>query len=76
MPPSRGSKNVKTPMIVRCPTCKKSRVYDENNPYRPFCSERCRTHDVASWADEQFKIPGEKINPEPVSITEEDEENS
>jgi hypothetical protein len=45
--------------IVACPTCRKSVAYDASNPFRPFCSERCKVHDTAGWADESFRIPGE-----------------
>jgi len=47
------------PMRVKCPTCK-TEVAWENNPYRPFCSERCRLIDLGAWATEKFKIPAEK----------------
>ncbi|MDP2604041.1 MAG: DNA gyrase inhibitor YacG [Deltaproteobacteria bacterium] len=46
-------------MRVKCPTCK-TEVAWENNPYRPFCSERCRLIDLGAWATEKFKIPAEK----------------
>ena len=44
--------------IVRCPTCQKSVRYDLENAWRPFCSDRCKTLDIAAWADESFRIPG------------------
>lgn len=31
------------------------------NPFRPFCSERCHTLDLGSWADESYKIPVQEI---------------
>ncbi len=42
---------------IRCPTCKKIIKYSKNNPFRPFCSERCRTLDLGAWAEESYKIP-------------------
>ena len=33
----------------------------EGNLHRPFCSERCRVVDLAAWADERYRIPGEPI---------------
>jgi uncharacterized protein len=27
--------------------------------WRPFCSERCKTRDLANWADESYRIGGE-----------------
>lgn len=53
--------------IIACPNCRKSVTYDASNPWRPFCSERCKTMDIAAWADESFRIPG------PPSIDELDE---
>jgi len=49
--------------IVRCPTCSKGARYDQTNPFRPFCSERCKTMDVAAWAEESFRIPAKESAP-------------
>lgn len=46
-------------MLVSCPVCKKTTEW-EGNPFRPFCSERCKTIDLAAWASEEYRIPGEK----------------
>jgi len=27
--------------------------------WRPFCSERCRTEDLARWAEGRYRIPGD-----------------
>ena len=43
--------------IVRCPSCGKSTRYDQTNVARPFCSSRCKTMDIAQWADEGYRIP-------------------
>ncbi len=40
-----------------CPNCEKPTRLDENNLYRPFCSERCKLIDLGQWADESYKIP-------------------
>jgi endogenous inhibitor of DNA gyrase (YacG/DUF329 family) len=42
-----------------CPTCKKEAHWDDN-PFRPFCSERCRLIDLGKWASEDYRIPGGK----------------
>lgn len=44
-------------MEVECPHCRK-RVPYEGNPFRPFCSERCRLIDLGAWIDEVYQIPG------------------
>ena len=42
---------------IRCPICK-IEVSWENNPYRPFCSERCQLIDLGAWTEERYRIPG------------------
>jgi uncharacterized protein len=58
-------------MTVPCPKCRRPAVYDETNPYRPFCSERCKLIDLGTWAAEGYVIPGEPATP--PSEPEEDE---
>jgi endogenous inhibitor of DNA gyrase (YacG/DUF329 family) len=41
---------------VRCPTCGGDSVYAPSNPWRPFCSERCRQIDLGAWASESFRV--------------------
>ena len=40
-----------------CPTCEKPSKLDKSNPFRPFCSERCKLIDLGQWAEESYKIP-------------------
>ena len=47
------------PKIVRCPGCGGDSIYSASNPYRPFCSERCKNHDLGAWASESFRVPAE-----------------
>lgn len=58
------------PLLVSCPTCKKSLHYSPSNPHRPFCSERCKLIDLGEWADGGRAIPGEKL-PETDDTTDE-----
>jgi uncharacterized protein len=44
---------------VKCPICRRE-VGWENNPHRPFCSERCRLIDLGAWVEERYRIPGRK----------------
>ncbi len=48
---------------VKCPTCGKMSEWSENNPWRPFCSERCKLIDLGEWATEGHRIPGESHHP-------------
>lgn len=42
---------------LSCPQCKKSVLWNEDYPFRPFCSQRCQLIDLGDWADEKFSIP-------------------
>jgi endogenous inhibitor of DNA gyrase (YacG/DUF329 family) len=47
------------PRKVRCPACAGNSIYSPANPYRPFCSARCKGVDLGAWASEEFKLPDE-----------------
>jgi endogenous inhibitor of DNA gyrase (YacG/DUF329 family) len=40
---------------MKCPICGKP-IEWEGNPYRPFCSERCRIIDLGKWASEEYRV--------------------
>jgi endogenous inhibitor of DNA gyrase (YacG/DUF329 family) len=42
-------------MKHRCPICK-TPTDSEVNPEFPFCSERCREHDLGTWASEKYVV--------------------
>ena len=44
-------------LMTPCPTCKKVTVYRTDNPFRPFCSKRCRLIDLGTWLEEGYSIP-------------------
>jgi len=44
------------PRTVRCPGCGGASVFAPENPYRPFCSERCKNHDFGAWATESYRV--------------------
>lgn len=56
------------PRTVKCPTCRKETAW-ENNPHRPFCSERCQLIDLGAWVSERYRIPGQEIE-----LTDKDED--
>ncbi|MCW8919430.1 MAG: DNA gyrase inhibitor YacG [Gammaproteobacteria bacterium] len=62
---------MKKPRLIACPTCQKVVEWSEQNPWRPFCSERCRLIDLGEWASGGHRIPGE-----PQPPVQEDEDNS
>ncbi|RAU19719.1 DNA gyrase inhibitor YacG [Nitrincola tibetensis] len=47
---------------IKCPQCETPTLYDVSNPWRPFCSERCKLIDLGEWASEGYQIP---LSPEP-----------
>ena len=49
----------KKTLIVKCSTCKKEVVYSKENPFRPFCSEKCRLVDLGQWFEEDYSIAGD-----------------
>ena len=39
---------------MRCPICKKPVEIDD--PFMPFCGDRCRIIDLGNWATEKYVI--------------------
>ena len=60
------------PPTLRCPACGGPSVYAPENRYRPFCSERCKLHDLGAWASESFRVEvqehdgADEANPPPL----------
>jgi uncharacterized protein len=42
--------------IRRCPQCRQKTSW-EDNPWKPFCSERCKMIDLGRWATEEYRVP-------------------
>ncbi len=49
---------------MNCPTCRGKLPAAATNPSRPFCSDRCKTIDLAKWLTGGFAIPGEQVDVE------------
>ena len=47
------------PRQVACPACGGPSLYSPHNPWRPFCSERCKQMDLGAWASEGFRVPAD-----------------
>ncbi len=45
---------------VHCPQCHTAMRWSTDNPYRPFCSERCKLIDLGQWATGAYRIPQEE----------------
>ncbi|WP_367161566.1 DNA gyrase inhibitor YacG [Methylibium sp.] len=41
---------------MRCPGCGQHSEYSSTNPFRPFCSERCKNADFGAWASERYRV--------------------
>ena len=59
MSPHHTEKNSIKPRIVACPHCGGDSVYAPSNPFRPFCSERCKNFGLGAWASESFRMESE-----------------
>ncbi|MDX9714472.1 MAG: DNA gyrase inhibitor YacG [Dissulfurispiraceae bacterium] len=61
-------------MQIKCPMCANITTWEEN-PFRPFCSERCKMIDLGKWASEEYTIHSSSDdNPKSDSVIIEDEQ--
>ncbi|WP_163327981.1 DNA gyrase inhibitor YacG [Desulfurobacterium thermolithotrophum] len=44
---------------IKCPNCGKETTW-EGNPYRPFCSEKCKLADLSKWLNEEYTLFSEE----------------
>jgi uncharacterized protein len=42
-------------MKLKCPICKLPTDSETTEEF-PFCSKRCREHDLGNWATEKYKV--------------------
>jgi len=45
-----------------CPQCGEPAELGKDNPWRPFCSRRCKLIDLGDWLEERHVIPGEPVD--------------
>ena len=43
---------------MKCPQCGKE-IEDQNQPFRPFCSDRCKLIDLGKWISGDYRIASE-----------------
>ncbi|MFA9438911.1 DNA gyrase inhibitor YacG [Uliginosibacterium sp. sgz301328] len=56
-----SSENTPKPVrTVTCPQCGSPAEWSPRNPYRPFCSERCKLIDLGAWASESYRVTGQE----------------
>ena len=61
-------------MVMTCPICRQPAAWDDN-PWRPFCSERCQLIDLGTWAMEQYRIPGPTLTTESTILESSDSQD-
>jgi len=44
---------------VSCPQCDNPVPWQDEQAWKPFCSERCKLIDLGDWASENHRITGE-----------------
>lgn len=44
------------PRTFPCPRCGEATQW-EDNPFRPFCSARCKLIDLGAWANDEYRLP-------------------
>jgi len=52
-------------ITLKCPTCLKPFNTDETTAM-PFCSSRCRQVDLGRWFNEEYGMPFEPTEEEPL----------
>jgi endogenous inhibitor of DNA gyrase (YacG/DUF329 family) len=57
------------------PVCVFCRRRPVDPGWRPFCSERCKTLDLARWADGTYRVPGEPVTEEADGPTKSDKQD-
>ncbi len=64
-------------MEVKCPGCGQKTLFAPENPYRPFCSERCRLIDLGQWASETYRVASDdKFSIQELAESATDEEDT
>ena len=51
----------------RCPTCRgPAKLAKDGNKAFPFCCTRCQLVDLGRWLDEEYRVPGEPVDPDEI----------
>lgn len=50
-----------------CPQCRQPARLEPDNPFRPFCSERCKLLDLGEWFAGRYAIPAAEADDGPSS---------
>lgn len=58
----------------RCPICKGPAKPRPENPYFPFCSNRCRLVDLGNWFGGSYRVPQRYVEEGEAVLADEEEE--
>ena len=60
--------------MVPCPQCGTPTPFDATiNPFRPFCSKRCKFIDLGAWSSESYRLtPTENESDNPDNLPDHD----
>lgn len=57
--------------MAACPICRSAAPRASENPFTPFCSERCKLIDLANWLDGAYRFDeSSPLIPAPEPATE------
>lgn len=62
------------PRARRCVICDRL-LGGEEDPWFPFCSERCKLVDLGQWLGEAYRIQGQTIAGEDAPVARQEEED-
>lgn len=48
--------------LAPCSRCGTEIRLDDSNPWRPFCSERCKMADLGDWFSGRYTLPSESVD--------------
>ena len=51
---------------VLCPQCGNTVPWQDDQQWKPFCSERCKLIDLGDWASENHRIPDKLAHPDDI----------
>ncbi|MBF2754576.1 MAG: DNA gyrase inhibitor YacG [Gammaproteobacteria bacterium AqS3] len=54
--------------LIDCPACGAKVLWSPENRWRPFCSERCKLVDLGKWANEEYAIEGDPVDPDRTPV--------
>ena len=54
--------------MAPCPNCRRPSLPREDNPFFPFCTERCKALDLGRWFGGGYRVPAEPVDPDTLPL--------